>query len=95
MTKYVIHELVEHACPVCQQKFTATSPAGEYDNEDPPVEGDPSLCINCGTLLVFDADGKQVLPPAEFLDDFDAETKEHILDAQAILRRAISKGLMC
>lgn len=85
---------IDH-CPVCAQRFTAVAPGMDIETDELPQEGDPSLCINCGSLLIFDANLRQVLPHDGFLDEFDVHTREAILDTQKILRRSITAGLPC
>lgn len=89
-----IYLTIECECPVCGVPLNGCSPTDESIDEQPEA-GDPTLCSNCGTVLVFDEEGKQVLPPEGFLDDFDPDVKEHILEVQATLRNAITRGLMC
>jgi hypothetical protein len=37
-------------CPICFYKMDCAS---QYLGEERPEPGDPSLCLNCGAILVF------------------------------------------
>lgn len=89
-----IYPIEPDCCPVCQQQFTAVSPV-DSSMDELPEEGDPSLCINCGTLLIFDHALRQVLPPAEFLAEFSPAERDAIIEIQKVLRQAITGGSLC
>ena len=50
-------------CPVCDKKIDAAS--NLYDESERPFPGDVSVCIQCGTILVFDFDLTMRLPTEE------------------------------
>lgn len=47
------HTVPTHACPVCGRLANRASPADE-DETAPPEAGDITVCIGCGTILLFD-----------------------------------------
>jgi len=75
-------------CPRCGYYSDA---ARSIDKEDDaqPTPGDFSLCLNCGTLLRFNARRRLVLPPSELpgpLELVEARVGEMLLRAQSLIR---------
>ncbi len=74
-------DVVETACPVCNRKLDA---ATSVMDEARPRDGDISICLYCGSLLVFQG-GKPVKPESidNILDSMDTETRALVERTQA------------
>ena len=66
--------LVESRCPQCRYKLTGATIA--HGEEYLPTEGDASICLNCGQLLIYKSDLTLRRPRVE-------ELRELIRDAAA------------
>ena len=62
----------ESYCPNCNYKLDAHTSVA--DGEIVPKEGDGSVCINCGEILMFNADLKLELITNERLEEFEKES---------------------
>lgn len=74
-----MHEVPASTCPACG---AATELATGILHHRAPNEGDVSVCIQCGALLVFDAQLVAVLAPPNVLERLDAEGRAHIEKAR-------------
>lgn len=63
-------------CPRCQYKMDAASCL--EDETARPNEGDLTVCLNCGQVLVFDHEIEPTLPTPTDLAKLDRETKRQL-----------------
>jgi hypothetical protein len=49
------HRVPESACPKCGEPLDTVGCATDLD-ESPPAHGDLTICLDCGTVLCFEAD---------------------------------------
>lgn len=55
MSEPITHgPLVETLCPACSYSLTGAMVA--HGDDRGPVEGDSSICLNCGQVLIYRAD---------------------------------------
>lgn len=68
-------------CPNCGYPLDGAAPANAPESDVSPKEGDLSVCINCGTILQFDANIQSRIFPIEELfelpDDFRLDIMRH------------------
>ncbi|HEY1878489.1 MAG TPA: hypothetical protein VGG68_01005 [Caulobacteraceae bacterium] len=57
---------IDH-CPYCGKPHDSATNADPGRDERPPEPGDASMCIGCGSMLIFDDDLKLSKPDPETL----------------------------
>jgi hypothetical protein len=67
------HHIPVQPCPCCDYKIDAASNAKGGGKS--PVPGDLSICINCGTLLMFKDDLSHEIADPAMLAKLSDETK--------------------
>lgn len=79
--------LIETRCPECN--YTLTGATKVHGEEAMPEKGDSSVCINCGQVLIYEADLTLRKPTAaEISDIMDcAEAWAVIEKAQMFIRK--------
>lgn len=65
-------ETVTNKCPNCNVWIDACS---NMTSDECPQEGDPTVCLNCSSVLKF-GPNLEVLPSS--LEEFDTETQDYI-----------------
>jgi len=84
MAEMVETALPDSKCPVCGYHFDACT--SMPDNNDPrPKPGDLSLCINCASVLYFDANMSHVV--YEHPERLDRQTRAVLARGQEAIRR--------
>lgn len=79
------YRVISSPCPTCgMPNDGATSVIGE---DSAPREGDTTICIGCGEILVFNAIGATEKIRKEILESFSEEQKRDILRIQNMVRR--------
>lgn len=75
-------------CPVCQHNLDAASLALSTEENDTsrPHPGDFSVCIECGTILIFNTDMSVREPTLTELLDLDREHEQMLSKAQNVIR---------
>lgn len=63
-------------CPQCNKLLTASTAADGSDRL--PEPGDFTMCVYCGTILIFDDELRQRLPTSDELDDLSPEMLERM-----------------
>ena len=83
----IVENLPESSCPRCGYPFdAATNLCGPRG----PQEGDLSVCIACGTILVYEADLSSHVATEEDLAHYPPERLATALRAQELIRREIA-----
>lgn len=79
--------LIESRCPQCNYKLTGASII--YGEDQKPEAGDFSVCLNCGQILVFDADLTLRKMSADKIRELmtDKEAWDTIEQTQMFIRR--------
>lgn len=82
-----------HPCPQCG---APNDMATSWGGDDSPEPGDVSLCVGCGTVLVFNDDMSSRKPtPDEEVEIFlamPAEFRAKFLEVQAMLKATAPKA---
>ena len=78
-------------CPNCFYFFD--SDTNLEDEAIAPTEGDISICLNCGTILMFDKDLKRVEMPKYKFERLDAAIKSEIFKALLARTHIVSSDL--
>ncbi len=77
---------VDRCCPSCGRVLNA---ATSLDHVDAPKPGDFTVCVDCGVLLRFTADGLEPTTPEAVLEHCDSGAAEVLLKfREHVLRQA-------
>jgi hypothetical protein len=88
MSSSPVFRHVETRCPQCEYRLDASGRFGE--DEGSPEKGDASVCLNCGQLLIYDADLRLQKATVRDIGELMAETPEAwatIEKAQMVIRQ--------
>lgn len=79
------YRVISSPCPTCgMANDGATSVVGE---DSAPREGDTTLCVGCGEILVFNALGATDKISKEMFESFSEEQRNTLLGIQKMVRR--------
>jgi hypothetical protein len=76
-----LHLTPEQSCPGCGEALSGSGDAYARDLA-PPADGDLTVCIYCGTVLVYDADLALRILAAEEIDTLSPAELEQIWTLQ-------------
>lgn len=78
------HVMPEAKCPLCGHRFDRCT---NVTGTNRPNTGDVSLCIQCGSALVFVADGTMRLATRDDLADVQGSARDRMAQAQSLIHR--------
>lgn len=78
--------LPESLCPTCGYQMDSATVVGPAEPHRHPASGDVSLCLRCGEVLEFDAQGKLQVPTLAAMTTWDKTTHDLVSRVQKLIR---------
>ncbi len=79
------NRMPSRSCPVCKYEMDAATCISEKKAK--PSEGDLTLCLKCGEILIYGPEFKLGIPEIKDLFNLPSETSELLMRAQTLVRQ--------
>ena len=79
-------EIFTQECPTCKYQLSSAASFKDGESIEPQVN-DVGLCLKCGEMLMYDKEGKLVVPTLAFIMELPKELSNYITFAQHEIRK--------